>query len=209
MRRWLLTQENGAFWGKLSFNGVVMKKLLMTLCVVTGVIAVESPANAAIVDLRGTAWETYGKGECGLDPYLMYAIALWESKQRAGGGGWVAPSPWALNNSVYGAYYPTSYEDAKKALVRYMKATPVTDIGISQVNYKWNGHYVSKPEDLLDIETNIKVQAKVLCAAIKNNPDDIELAIGSYHTPNPKLRAKALNYARNVLYIWKRLIEND
>lgn len=186
-----------------------MKKLLITLCVVTGFTAIERPAEAAIVDLRNTAWEKFGRGECGLDPYLMYAIALWESKQRAGGGGWVAPSPWALNNSVYGAYYPTSYEDAKKNLAKYMQASTVTDIGITQVNYRWNGHYVSKPEDLLNIETNIKVQAKILCESINNNPDDIELAIGSYHTPNPKLRGKALNYARNVLRIWKRLIEND
>ncbi|PHM72222.1 transglycosylase SLT domain-containing protein [Xenorhabdus sp. KJ12.1] len=185
-----------------------MKKMLLTLCVVTGFFAGERSANAAIVDLRGTIWEKHSKGECGVDPYLMYAIALWESKQRAGGD-WVAPSPWALNNSVYGAYYPTSYADAKQALIRYMKASPVTDIGIAQVNYKWNGHYVSKPEDLLDIETNIKVQVKILCAAIKNNPDDIELAIGSYNTPNPKLRDKSINYARNVLRVWKRLIEND
>ncbi|EGT5675350.1 lytic transglycosylase domain-containing protein [Cronobacter dublinensis subsp. dublinensis] len=186
-----------------------MKKVLVSLCVVTGLAAANLPANAAIVDLHGTAWDKFGRGECGLDPYLMYAIALWESKQRAGGGDWVAPSPWALNNSVYGAYYPTSYADAKSALARYMKATSVTDIGLTQINYKWNGHYVARPEDLLDIETNIKVQAKVLCAAIKNNPEDIELAIGSYHTPNPKMRDKAINYARNVLRIWKRLIEND
>lgn len=186
-----------------------MKKMLLSLCVITGLSAIHVPAEAAIVQLEGTAWDKYGRGECGLDPYLLYAIALWESKQRAGGGGWVAPSPWALNNSVYGAYYPTSYADAKAALARYMKATAVTDIGIAQVNYKWNGHYVSHPEDLLNIETNIRVQAKVLCAAIRNNPDDIVLAIGSYHTPNPNLRAKAINYARNVLRIWKRLIEND
>lgn len=186
-----------------------MKNALISLCVVTGITAASFPASGAIIDLHGTAWEKYGRGECGLDPYLMYAIALWESKQRAGGGGWVAPSPWALNNAVYGAYYPTSYSDAKIALARYMKASPVTDIGISQINYKWNGHFVAHPEDLLDIETNIKVQAKVLCEAIRNNPENIEIAIGSYHTPNPKLRDKAIDYARNVLRIWKRLIEND
>lgn len=186
-----------------------MKKLLLTLCVVTGFVAFEQPANSAIIDLRGTAWEKYGKEECGVDPYLMYALALAESKRKFGGNGWVAPSPWALNNYVYGPYYPTSYEDAKKTLARYMEATSVTDIGVSQINYRWNGNYVSKPEDLLDIETNIKVQAKVICNVIKRYPDDIELAIGSFYSSNPNLRDEAIKYARNVLRIWKRLIEND
>ncbi len=89
-----------------------------------------------------------------------------------------------------------------------MAASKVTDIGIAQVNYRWNGKYVSNPEELLDVDTNIRVGAKVLCNAIKNSPDDIVLAIGSYHTPNPALREKARWYGTNVLRIWKRLIEN-
>ncbi len=186
-----------------------MKKFMLGVSLVVLLSNHVGIANAGIIDLKGTSWEKHAKNECGLDPYLLYAIALFESKQRAGGAGWVAPSPWALNNSVYGSYYPKNYEDAKQALARYMKASKVTDIGVSQVNYHWNGKYVSKPEDLLDVDTNIRVAAIVLCNAIANMPDDIVLAIGSYHTPNPKLRDKARNYGMNVLRIWKRLIEND
>lgn len=186
-----------------------MGKLLLSASVAAVILSSQIlPAQAGVVDLKGTAWEKHAKNECGLDPHLLYAVALWESKQRAGGGGYVAPSPWALNNAVYGAYYPKNYEDAKRALKRYIGASKVTDIGIAQVNYRWNGKYVSKPEDLLDVDTNIRVGAKVLCNAIKNSPDDIVLAIGSYHTPNPELRDKARWYGTNVLRIWKRLIEN-
>lgn len=76
--------------------------------------------NARLVDLRGTSWEKHSQKECGLDPYLLYAVALTESKNNAGTKGYVVPSPWALNNYVYGSYYPTSYEDAKRALARYL-----------------------------------------------------------------------------------------
>ena len=186
-----------------------MTKLLLSASVAAVILSgYMQQAVAAVVDLRGSAWEKHARQECGLDPHLLYAVALWESKQRAGGGGYVAPSPWALNNAVYGAYYPKNYEDAKRALAKYLAASSVTDIGISQINYRWNGKYVEKPEDLLDVDTNIRVAAIVLCNAISNNPDDIVLAIGSYHTPNPKLRYKAIEYGWNVLSIWKRLIEN-
>lgn len=166
-------------------------------------------ASAKLVDLRGTSWEKHSKKECGLDPYLLYAVALVESKENAGTKGYVAPSPWALNNYVYGSYYPTSYADAKRALARYLSATPVTDIGISQINYRWNGRYVNHPEELLDVDTNIRVGAKTLCSAIKARPGDIELAIGGYNTQNPKLEGKAREYGQRVLRVWKRLIEND
>lgn len=165
--------------------------------------------NARLVDLRGTSWEKHSQKECGLDPYLLYAVALTESKNNAGTKGYVVPSPWALNNYVYGSYYPTSYEDAKRALARYLSATPVTDIGIVQINFRWNGQYVNHPEELLDVDTNIRIGAKTLCAAIKANPGDIELAIGGYNTQNPKLEGKAREYGQRVLRVWKRLIEND
>ncbi|EYU16550.1 MULTISPECIES: transglycosylase SLT domain-containing protein [Photorhabdus] len=185
-----------------------MQNLVKTGMVAVLCISLSQQASAGIIDLRKTSWEKYAKAECGLDPYLLYAVALYDSRQSTGEKGYIAPSPWALNNPVYGSYYPINYADAKRALARYLAASPVTDIGISQINYRWNGHYVNKPEDLLDVDINIRVGAKVLCNAIDSMPNDIVLAIGSYHTPNPALRDKARNYGENVLRIWKRLIEN-
>lgn len=46
-----------------------------------------------LVDLRGTSWEKHSQKECGLDPYLLYAVALTESKNNAGTKGYVVPSP--------------------------------------------------------------------------------------------------------------------
>ena len=93
-----------------------MQKATKSLVLALLCAAYCTSSNARLVDLRGTSWEKHSQKECGLDPYLLYAVALTESKKNAGTKGYVVPSPWALNNYVYGSYYPTSYEDAKRAL---------------------------------------------------------------------------------------------
>ena len=155
-------------------------------------------------DLQGTVWEREAR-QCGQSPYLLYAIALKESK-RLTGSDTAAPSAFALNNPVYKGRIVGSYSEARSELKRYLAASRLTDVGIMQVNVRWNGERVANPEQLLDLQTNVRVGAAVLCDAIKRYPGDIELAIGSYHTPNPEKQQDAKQYGRDVLKIWKRLI---
>lgn len=162
------------------------------------------PAASAF-SLEGTMWERAAKSsECNVPPLLLYSIALQESRSAAGKG-WVRPHPFALRNEPSGPKYPRSQEEAASLLNSYIKEDRLTDIGMMQINYRWNGHRVSSPELLLNPEINIKVAAEILCEAIAVKKNDIELAIGGYHTMNPRRESDARLYARNVLSIWRAL----
>ncbi len=155
--------------------------------------------------LEGTMWERASKAsKCNAPPLLLYSIALQESRTGAGKG-FVRPHPFALRNQPSGAKYPSSKEEAMSLLATFIKEDRLTDIGMMQINYRWNGHRVAAPEMLLNPEINIKVAADILCEAIAMKRDDIELSIGGYHTMNPGREGDARLYARNVLYIWRAL----
>ncbi len=185
--------------------GRIQRSLLVGL--VGSAMAAVGPDVAADsqFDLQGTVWEREAK-QCGISPYLLYAIALKESK-RATGRQTAAPSPYALNNPILKGRIFDSHSVAKRELKRYLEASQSTDVGVMQVNVRWNGRRVGHPEELLDLQTNVRVGAAILCEAIKLHPGDIELAIGSYHTPNPEMADTARGYGRDVLIIWTRLTQ--
>lgn len=155
--------------------------------------------------LEGTMWQRVSdRSSCKPPALLLYSIALKESRSSAGKG-MIRPHPFALRNLPRGAKYPETYEQAVKLLPVYIAEDKLTDIGMMQINFKWNGNRVSSIDQLLNPETNIKVAADILCEAIAAQRGDIELAIGGYHTMNPKRETDARAYARDVLYIWRHL----
>ncbi|WP_448205383.1 lytic transglycosylase domain-containing protein [Azospirillum sp. sgz302134] len=151
--------------------------------------------------LAGTAWEQVAR-QHGLDPALLYAIALVESRRYYPGEEAFRPHPWALRGPE-GPKYPADAEAARRVL-RSMDPSSLraTDIGLMQVNYHWHGHRVERPEDLLDPYTNITVAATILAEAVATAPNDLELGIGHYHCYDSQ-RARA--YGREVIAIWRRL----
>lgn len=155
--------------------------------------------------LKGTTWErAAASAACKPDPLLLYSLALQESG-HAVKRGFVAPHPYALRNAPSGAHYPETLDDAKSALQRYIAEDRLTDIGIMQINYRWNAHRVKDPHELLNMKVNIRVAAEILCESIRSNPVDLQLAIGGYHTMNPKRNVQARAYAQSVLKIWRSL----
>lgn len=58
-----------------------MQKATKSLVLALLCAAYCTSSNARLVDLRGTSWEKHSQKECGLDPYLLYAVALTESKK--------------------------------------------------------------------------------------------------------------------------------
>lgn len=158
------------------------------------------PAHA--FTLKGTVWERQSERQCKVDPKLLYAVALYESKRYS--GKIVRPNPFALNIADT-PHHPASLDQAKKLLTDGLQKTRAIAVGAMQVSIRWNGQRVSKPEDLLDLETNVRVGTEVLCEMISGQ-SDLELAVGRYHTPNPELEAVARDYGRNVIKIWRRLI---
>lgn len=183
-------------------NKAVSKLLWLSACLV---FTNNLQAQSQKFTLKGTMWERASKSvSCKPDPMLLYSLALNETKTSSGAG-FVAPAPFALRNAQSGAIYPKSYSDAEKHLRRFIFEDKLTDIGIMQINYYWNGKRVAKPELLLDPEVNIRVGAQILCESIAQYPVDLQLAIGGYHTRNPKRELDARKYASNVLHIWRSL----
>jgi len=171
-------------------------------------VAVCLPLSAGDADafsLKGTLWEKASQAShCKPDPLLLYSIALQESKSLVGKG-MVAPQPLALRNQPRGAYFPSTLEEARRALGEFIAEDKLTDIGMMQINYRWNGSRVEQPVELLNPEVNVRVGAEILCEAIAANRMDIHLAIGGYHTRNPKREQDARKYAHQVMTIWRSL----
>jgi hypothetical protein len=167
-----------------------------------GLLVAIGPQIAGAFDLQGTVWAEASKNTCKLDPRLLYAVALNESKRYAGKV--VTPNPFALNISDKG-YHPTSKAEAVELLSTGLNKTKSIAVGAMQVSVRWNGHRVNHPSDLLELRTNVFIGSEILCEMIKGQ-DDMALAIGRYYTPNPKLEHEARHYGENVLRIWRRLI---
>lgn len=151
--------------------------------------------------LRNTLWWSVAE-ERGLDPYILYAVALVESAKvdhRL-----ATPWPWALNSQGR-PVLPSSRLEAREILSNTMaRGIRAIDVGLMQVNIRWHGHRVRQPEDLLDPEINIRVGADVLADAIRSAPGDLILGIGRYHAGWHK-DAHAYRYGRRVLAVAQQI----
>lgn len=154
-------------------------------------------------DLQRTVWWRTGLDR-GIDPYLLYAVALVESARVSGNV--AAPWPWALNHSGR-TFYPgnpqAAIDQVRDALSAGKRAI---DVGLMQVNLRWHRHRVRRPEDLVDPLTNLQVGADILAEAIGSSPGDLVLGVGRYHAWHD--RAAAYRYGRKVLALADR-IRND
>lgn len=131
-----------------------------------------------------------------LDPYVLYAVALIESKNHHQKNQ-VTPWPWALNHAGK-AIITTNKQDAIIQLKQLLKeGNRNVDIGIMQVNLRWHGHRVDKPEQLLDPTTNLEIGAELLAKAIQSSPDNFALGVGRYY--NWKNIPAAIEYGQNVI----------
>ena len=152
---------------------------------------------ATAFDLTGTAWAEAAAPHR-LDPALLYAIALMESGRPRDGG--LAPWPWTLWLPGRGGVFLASHDQALDTL-QANSGMPI-DVGLMQVNLRWHGHRVGRPEELLEPRRNLEIAADILAEDLATAPGDLELGIGRYHSPT---EARARTYGRTVLTIWQRL----
>lgn len=172
---------------------------LRTISGLTGLLMTASlPAHASF-SLSGTDWEQLA-AEQQLDPLLLYAVALAESARKRGKGQ-IAPWAWTLNERGKGLYF-TSRDEAASHLDQAIRSTSNVDVGIMQVNIRWNGHRVDDPRSLLDPRTNLRVGATILREALDSAPDDRVLGVGRYHSSDP---SRARRYGERVLTIYRQL----
>lgn len=153
--------------------------------------------------LGGTIWGRVAR-ERGDDPYLLYSIALAESRKRWGEDGLMRPWPYALQSRGQ-SIFPATRAEAKEELTRLTQQTSNIDIGLMQINWAHHGHrfphLVTHPHDLLDPHTNIVVGASILAEALASAPE-LELSIGRYHSWT---EARARAYGQRVLEIYVAL----
>ena len=178
--------------------GIVVSMMLRVVSCFLGMLAISS-AHASI--LKGTPWENVAMAH-GIDPILIYSVALVEAAHVDHEG--ARPHPFAVNGPE-GARYFNDWDSAA-AYVRAYPRPADLDLGAMQINLRWHGARVADPTALLDPMINLQVGAAILCEALASAPDDLELAIGHYHSADPP-RARA--YGRKVLAVYARLLAAD
>lgn len=154
-----------------------------------------SVASASSLAIESTFWGQVAKEE-GVDPYILYSVAILESG-RKWGDGMVRPWPWTLNVNGRGIYFDTRME-ALKHLEESRRDTGNIDVGILQVNIHYHGDKVARIENLLDYEMNLRVAARILREAILSSPGDPVIGVGRYHSWREK-RARA--YGARAIYL--------
>ncbi|MDE1893238.1 MAG: transglycosylase SLT domain-containing protein [Xanthomonadaceae bacterium] len=147
---------------------------------------------------RHSLWAQVGKS-AGIDPLLLYSVALVESKALYPGGK-VAPTPWLFrvnDHLVRGDRHHVQLEMAAASQF----GAPVQDVGIMQVYYPMHRDAVRDPLALLNPRTNITVAAKILRQGMRQTRDRV-LGVGYYHSHTPAL---ARDYGTAVLAVYQRL----
>lgn len=138
-----------------------------------------------------------------VSPALLYAVASQESR-RPIGRGLAAPWPWTLNSSLHGPQYFATRQDAEEALLELLSLdpTPNVDIGLLQVSWRWHGHRVDEPIDLLDPLVSAQVGAAILSEA-RQSTEEVLLGVGRYHHWADPWTAR--RYGAEVLSLQRRL----
>ncbi|BBL57571.1 hypothetical protein MKFW12EY_11840 [Methylomonas koyamae] len=153
------------------------------------------PSPPSKTKLRNTLWGQVARRHR-IDPYILYAVALTESRKNDGQNR-VIPSPWAINNAG-NTFIPGSQQEAEALLNQLMvQGKRNIDIGIMQVNLRWHGHRVAKPEQLLIPSTNLEIGASVLSEAIQSVPGNLAHGIGRYYSW--KNEPAAIQYGQKVI----------
>ena len=147
---------------------------------------------------RQSLWAQVGK-ESGVDPLLLYSVALVESRSLLPGGK-IGPTPWLFrvnDHLVLGERHHVQLEMATASQL----GSAVQDVGIMQVYYPMHRDAVRDPLTLLDPKTNISVAAKILHDGMHETRDPV-LGVGYYHSHTPQL---ARDYGTAVLTVYQRL----
>lgn len=153
---------------------------------------------AMALDLTGSVFDQVGRDK-GLDPVILYSVALAESAYRPQADGYISPYPFTLRTATRPYYFKTKKEAAKK-LRELLQSTRSVDVGPMQINVKWHSHRVKNVEDLLDTETNIRVAADILNERLRANNNDWLAALGQYHSFDAERSAWYGSLVLNIFY---------
>ncbi|WP_083651626.1 transglycosylase SLT domain-containing protein [Vreelandella massiliensis] len=149
--------------------------------------------------IENSVFGTVGE-QVGIDPMLLYSVALAESAHGDKSG--VSPHPFALRVASLPGQYPDSREEAERQLTELLQSHRSIDVGMLQINLHWHGHRVDDPTDLLDVRTNLEVGAEILQEAM-NSTDDPLIGIGRYYTYSDDNASR--RYGERVTHFYRQL----
>lgn len=169
--------------------------------VLTLVIAAFWVQPARALEFEGTVWGEVA-AQAGVDPGLLYALALSESSRRLGKRGH-SPWPWVIR-TPRGGYWFDSRDAARRGLGAVLAQWPArrVDVGAAQINVGWHRHRFSDPAKLLDLRYNLHTAARILADSVASTRDPI-LGLGRYHHWRDHERSRT--YARRVWGKYRRI----
>lgn len=146
--------------------------------------------------LKGSVFDTVAARH-GIDPLLLYSIAIAESAIGVGGG-YIRPTPYVFRSSS-GPRYFSSRQEAEVALASALKYTENIDVGMMQINLRY--HPQPNPLSLLEPHYNLTVAARYLKDTLASTDDPV-IGVGRYHSWTDSL---ARWYGERVWQIYSNL----
>ncbi|WP_275286838.1 transglycosylase SLT domain-containing protein [Halomonas elongata] len=174
----------------------MMRIAMSAVCMVLGMWWVSSAIAGPSPDIPSAY--VVASEDNGIPPEVLYAVAMTESKMSLEHT--VRPWPWTLNVGGKGYRYDTRNE-ACSALRSFLQQTRVVDVGIAQMNVRWQtqvfgpGKRFADPCAGLDPYANLDEAAKVIRQHYDASGDWV-VAAGRYHRPAGG--APAARYRRKV-----------
>ena len=175
---------------------------LGALCWVAMTLAGQAAATGTgppPIALGGTPWDRAARAQ-GIDPALLYALALARTGIAAGGGS-AAPWPWTLAIRGRPQRYP-SRAQAAAALARIGNdRRGEVEVGLMAIDWRRWRHRLDDPDPaaLLEPAANLRLGAAILADSLRATPDDPALAVGHVAYPTDATAARA--FGRRVLTI--------
>lgn len=172
-----------------------MKAKSLILLALMAWLPAKAMAGNPFLEIRPEHWAE-AISISGMDSDLLYAIALAESGTTFKGMRRFGPWPWTLNVDHDPRFF-SSRSAARKGLEQEVaNGNDRIDVGLWQINLRWNGHLVHNPLDLLDPVTNLYAAAAVL-QQCGDRFDSTRAVLSCYHAGS--VRDIGLAYADRVI----------
>ena len=135
----------------------------------------------------------------GIPAKVLYNLAITESKTTLSNGR-VRPWPWTLNVKGVGYHYKSEIA-ACRALNQHLTRTTLIDIGLTQLNWRYQKQHFKQPCDALAPKANLQLAAKLLIEGMSQHGNWVAAA-GYFHRPAGG--ALAAKYQRHFISNYQR-----
>lgn len=113
---------------------------------------------------------------------VLYTLAITESNTEMKDGSY-SPWPYTINLDGTGYRYASYEELVKQSKMLMNMGRESFDVGLFQVNWKWNGHRTSSIDELANPYENVRVAAEILKEQYRIY-GEWAIAAGRYHNPS-------------------------